>query len=344
MALAQNEPDRNQVMNKKTKDFFIVWNPFQRRAQTLATKFDLETRYYHFKWEERGKLFKALSYLGKFYLTMRDLLRYRPRYVFIQLAPTPLLYAAALYKLLTGNRYIADCHNTMLYDAWWIKWPFAKRLLRSSCITLVHNDDVRAHADRLGIESKILRDPLPVMAVSDDVATVAGIPLRNTNYVIIPCGMAADEPVRELFGAARAIPEVLFVMTWFADRLPPDLRLQAPENMRFTGFLPEAEFNALYTNARAALVLTTREGTQPSGAAEAISLGVPLVVSELRTTKRLYGDAPVFVRNEPEAIASGVRMALVNHDSLARAIADLRQGLVEDAASQIEAIKRLMVE
>lgn len=331
-------------MNDTTRNLFIVWNPFQRRAQSLATAFDLETRYYHFKWEERGKLFKALSYLGKFYLTMRDLLRCRPRYVFIQLAPTPLLYAAALYRLLTGNRYIADCHNTMLYDAWWIKWPFAKRLLRSAHITLVHNDDVRAHADRLRIESMILRDPLPVMKLPEGVTTVAGIPLEDTNYVIIPCGMAVDEPVRELFAAARSIPDVLFVMTWFADRLPPDLRQQAPENMRFTGFLPEAEFNALYAGARAAVVLTTREGTQPSGAAEAISLGVPLVVSELATTKRLYGDAPVFVNNTPESIASGVRRALENHDTLADAIAALRQDLADDAAAQIAAIKRLMAD
>lgn len=329
-------------MENKTKNFFIVWNPFQRRAQSLATAFDLETRYIHFKWEERGRFFKALSYLGKFYLTMRDLFRYRPKYVFVQLAPTPLLYAAALYCALTGNRYIADCHNTMIYDAWWIKWPFAETLLRAAHITLVHNDDVRAHADRLGVPSIILRDPLPTMAVQVEIDEVAGISLKSARYVIIPCSMAVDEPVRELFEAASTVPDVLFVMTWFADRLPVDSRQSAPENMRFTGFLREPEFNALYANARAALVLSTREGTQPSGAAEAISLGIPLIVSRLNTTLRLYGAAPVFVENEPGSIALGIQTALDNHDALASAISALRHDLAEDANAQIENVKRLM--
>lgn len=332
------------MTNDKKRNFFIVWNPFQRRAQSLAAAFNLEARYFHFNWEERGRLFKIFSYLLKFYLTMRVLLRYRPKYVFIQLAPTPLLYGAALYRVLTGNCYIADCHNTMLYDAWWIKWPFAKRFLRSAHIVLVHNDDVRIHADRLGIQSLILRDPLPIMMVPNDVTTVAEIPVKETKYLIVPCGIAIDEPIKELFAAARLIPNVLFVITWFADRLPPDLRQQTPENMRFTGFLPEAEFNALYAYARAAVVLTTREGTQPSGAAEAISLGIPLVVSELRTTTRLYGEAPVFVQNDSESIAAGVRKALDNHDTLARAIANLRKGLVDGAAVQIEEVKRLMLD
>jgi len=331
-------------MTKTTGNVFIVWNPFQRRAQTLADAFGLEIYYFHFKWEERGKLFKAISYLGKFALTLKTLFQHRPRYVFIQLAPTPLLYAAAFYRLLMGNRYISDCHNTMIYDASWIHWPFAKRLLRASYITLVHNDDVKAHADRLEIAAEILRDPLPSMEIPDEVTTVADIPIKTTDYVIIPCSMAVDEPVHELFAAARAVPDMIFVMTWFADRLPIDLRSQAPENMRFTGFLPEKDFNALYANARAALVLTTREGTQPSGAAEAISLGVPLIVSELRTTKRLYGDAPVYVQNEPDSIIRGVQDARSNHDSIARAVSELRQDLIDDAASQIKTVKGLMAD
>lgn len=328
----------------KGKNLFIVWNPFQRRSESLSTLFDLRTIYFHYEWEERGKLFKSISYIPKFFLTMHALFKYKPKYVFAQLAPTTLLYTVAIYKALTGNRYIADCHNTMIYDDHWIKWPFAKSLLRRSYITLVHNDDVRELADRLRIESLVLRDPLPILKVPDGIREVAGIPITETKYVIVPCGMAADEPVRELFEAAHMIPDVLFVMTWFIDGLPEDMRAIAPDNVRFTGFLPEHEFNALYANANAALVLTTREGTQPSGASEAISLGIPLVVSEIHTTKRLYKDAPVFVQNQSESIAAGVRTALEDYDNLAEKIAGLRNDLVQDVSVKVEDVKRIMAE
>jgi glycosyltransferase involved in cell wall biosynthesis len=331
-------------MSKSGKNLYIVWNPFQRRAESMAVAFDLETKYFHFKWEERGRLFKAISYAPKFFLTIYALFKDKPKYVFVQLAPTPLLYAVAVYKMFSGNHYISDCHNTMLYDDHWIKWPLAKELLRWSYITLVHNDDVREHADRQRIESRILRDPLPVMAISDQFREIAGISLKGTEYVIIPCSMAADEPVQELFDAARKVPSVLFMVTWFSERLPTDLRTQAPNNIRFTGFLPEPEFNTLYANANAALVLTTREGTQPSGAAEAISLGIPLLVSEIRTTKRLYKDAPLYVKNDANSIAAGIRMALDDRETLSEAIAGLRESLVEEVDSQINAVKKLMAE
>lgn len=324
-------------------DLFIVWNPFQRRSETLSSIFSLKPLYFHYTWEERGKMWKALSYIPKFFSTLFAMSRYRPRIVFVQLAPTTLLYTAAFYRLFTGIKLVSDCHNTMIYDDHWIKWPLAKHLLRWSDITLVHNDDVKRMADALHVDTLVLRDPLPSMHVSSDIGSVGGIVLNSQVYVIIPCGIAPDEPVQEMFQAITRLPDVLFVMTWFKEKLPEELINKAPSNLMFTGFLPESEFNALFANARAALVLTRREGTQPSGAAEAISLGIPLVVSAVNTTKRLYADAAVFVDNEVDSIVEGVRRALDNQAALSESITSLRQALVNDAASQIEAVKALLV-
>jgi len=329
-------------MRNSRRNLYLVWCPFQRRAQTLAKEFDLDVHYYHYRWEEKGKFFKALSYIGKFLGTMRDLIRYRPKYVFIQLAPTPLLYATALYCAITRSHYISDCHNTMIYDGPFTKWPLVNYLLRRSFVLVVHNTDVQAHSDKLNLPSLILRDPLPYMKIPEGVSEVAGIDLKSSSYIIVPCSMAEDEPIIELFDAARMVPEVKIIFTWFADKLPVELRSQAPENICFTGFLDEPDFNALYANANAALVLTTREGTQPSGAAEAISLGVPLVVSDIGTTRRLYKDNPVYVNNEPDSIANGIRTALSDYDKFAKEIAELRDELVADASNQIEAVKKLM--
>lgn len=332
--MAQAQPPR--------KDLFLVWNAFQRRAESLAEIFDLEIRYYHYKWEERNRACKALSYIAKAIATLKDLSYFRPRVVFIQLAPTPLLYVVTLYCAFTGSKYISDCHNTMIYDGPFIKWPFAKSLLRRSLVVLVHNDDVKVHTDSLLIPAKVLRDPLPSLTAPKNIKQISGLNIKETDYVIVPCGMASDEPIEELFGAARLIPDITIVLTGFKERLPNRIHQLAPNNIFFTGFLEEREFNALYVHANVALVLTTREGTQPSGASEAISLGVPLVISDIRTTRRLYKDAPLYVSNNASSIAQGLRTALAQRYDMAQRIAGLRTELSEDATTQINSLKEIL--
>ena len=325
---------------KNKKNLYIVWNPFQRRAQSLAHSFGMQTRYYYYPFEERGRLAKLVSYFFKSAAMLRDLIRNKPDFIFLQLAPTPLLYTAALYCAFTRCQYLSDCHNTMLYDDHWIHWPLAKYLLRKSALVVVHNTDVQAHSDALNIPSVILRDPLPVIEIPEGIRTVGGLDLENDIYTIIPCSMAPDEPLEELFQAIGSVPESKFVFTWFEDRVPAHLKDSAPDNVVFTGFLDEPEFNALYANANAAIVLTTREGTQPSGASEAISLGIPLVISSISTTRRLYGDKPVLVDNSVESIAAGVRDALSDYEGHSEKIRALKEGLVAEADEQTNQIKQ----
>ena len=324
------------------QSIFVVWNPFQRRAQSIARRFDMEVFYYHYAWEEKSKILKALSYIAKFVFTLIDLFRLRPGLVFIQLAPTPLLYAASIYRLISGNGFVADCHNTMIYDAWWIKWPFAKHLLNKSAITLVHNADVQTHSNQLGIRTLILPDPLPEI---DLPARSIGSPLleiMQRRYVIIPCGMAVDEPIIPLFEAASEHADLLFVMTWFEDRVPRNIIQRAPSNMHFSGFLAEPDFNTLFANAFAAIVLSTRDGTQPSGAAEAIALGIPLVISDLATTRRLYGDAPIFVKNDACSIAAGISEVCDRHASTITRIKTLRQTINRTAGLQLSVLEGIL--
>jgi len=329
-------------MSSKKRNLYIAWIPFQRRAQSLGASFDLKVCYYYFEWEEKGRIFKLLSYFAKGFATITTLIKYRPDYVFIQLSPTPLLYTLALYCAVARCRYISDCHNTMIYDGPMIRWPLAKTLLRKSLVLIVHNEDVQEYAQEVGLPASILRDPLPHMEVPESIQEVAGIRLGSAPYIIVPGSMARDEPLAELFDAARLIPEILFVMTWFAERLPTELQSCKPDNIRFTGFLGEHDFNALYANASAALVLTVREGTQPSGASEAISLGVPLIVSDIKTTRRLYKNRPIYVKNEPESIAAGVREALSDCESRSTLIYELRSELVSESEQQIENIRKVL--
>ena len=87
------------------------------------------------------------------FLTFIVLINKHPHVLWIQLAPTPLLYIAYFYKLFFNKTVviIADCHNSMFCHPW-IILPKAVYLLNRCEIVLVHNRSVREEAISLGIE------------------------------------------------------------------------------------------------------------------------------------------------------------------------------------------------
>jgi glycosyltransferase involved in cell wall biosynthesis len=271
-----------------------------------------------------------------------DLIGINPNITFIQLPPTPVLYIVALYCKVSGSKYVADCHNAMLYSSKWFKWPLTKRLLRKADAILVHNEDVRDFAKSLGLTATILRDPLPDIIDDCDINVLEKYGLEQSTYVIVPWSFAPDEPIIELIQVARLMPKIKFVMTWFPERLPLDTRDSMPTNLILTGYLHEKVYNCVFSQAGMALVLTTREGTQPSGASEAIALSVPLIVSDLETTRKLYDDAPIYVDNTVESINTGIVKAFDQRDKFVAQIQTLKNRYGEDINNEIAEVKTLL--
>lgn len=325
-------------MSSSRTGLFIVWRIFQRRSDSLAACFNLEVKYYYSPWEEKSRLHKAWSYVFKTAGTLRDLFSLKPAVVFIQLPPTPVLYIAAAYCALANCKLVADCHNAMIYSRW-LNWPFAKQLLRSADALLVHNEDVEEYAKGFHINAITLRDPLPRLTSTVDTSLNSRYDFTRQPYIIVPWSFSPDEPIDELIQAAASMPEINFVMTWFAERLPQEVRNSLPSNLVLTGYLDDTDFNAIFSQATAALVLTTREGTQPSAASEAIVLGVPLIVSDLKTTRRLYQDMPVYIKNTAEGISTGVRTAFEQREKLEKTIESFKSGFSERLEKEIFEVK-----
>ncbi len=327
-------------MQQRKRNLYLAWVAYQRRAVSLGDHLDLDVRFYHYRWEEKSFLRKVISYVPKWVCTLRDLWTMRPACVYVQVAPTPLLYAAWLYQRFSGAAYVADCHNTMLYDGHWIRWPFAKTLLRRADAVLIHNHDLVPYAEALQLDYVVVRDPLPRPQLGAPPVQIAGMVLGQSPYVIVPGSFASDEPLEMLFAAARQTPEIRYAFTWFAEKLPEALRRSAPANVVFTGFLAEPDFNQLYARAQGAIVLTSREGTQPSGASEAIAFEVPLIVSDIQTTRRLYGDKVLLVRNETDAVARAVREAVARFEYHQQQIRQLKDQFEAEVALQLDQLQK----
>jgi hypothetical protein len=204
---------------------------------------------------------------------------------------------------------------------------------------LVHNKDVAEQAKLEGLHPFVLRTPLPMIDLWNPQKHLSHLGLDVQSYVIVPGNLAQDEPVQKIIDAARQLPSMIFVFTWFADRLPKKVRDAAPTNVMFSGYLTPDQFNAVFANAAAAVVLTTREGTQPSGAAEAVMLEVPLVLSDLQTTRRMNGSAAIYVVNDESSIATGVDIAIRERMSIQQSMRELKRHSVMEMRAQILALK-----
>jgi hypothetical protein len=273
-----------------------------------------------------GRALKPLGYLINGIKTLWVFLREKPDTVWIQLAPSLLLYVAYLYKVANRSvQIVADCHNSM-FNPLWLNLPFVKYLLERCWIVLVHNDNVKAHAEKQGIAAgkivKLETRPAQVQCNPDGREGAYKRP-----WVLFPCSFDRDEPVDVVFRAAALIPEVTVAVTGNARRAAGRHDLsRLPPNVSLTGFLPREKFNELLCGADLLMGLTTSDDVQLSVANEAVGAEKPMVISDTKLLRNLFYKGAVYVETmNADSIAQGIRSALENLSGLTIEVRQLKE-------------------
>ena len=130
-------------------------------------------------------------------------------------------------------------------------------------------------------------------------------PLQGPFNVVLIATHARDEPVAQVFEAVRGTDVHLYV-TGNPQRMAPALADTVPDNVHFTGFLPDAEYWALLRSADGIIDLTLMPDCLVSGAYEALAVGTPMLLSNNRASMELFGNAATFTDNT----AADIRRAL----------------------------------
>ncbi len=330
-------------MSIQRKGVFIAWVEYQRRVEVLAPFLGLDIYYFSYAWETKSKIQKLFSYLLKSIQTLKCLFQSKPDLVLVQFPPAPALYCVAFYSWLTGARYVSDCHLGITNENW-LKWAYVKKLLTRGQV-IVHNTHL---VEQVKVDLQVTP-----FVLRDGVAKKQSIHLGNTallerlglslqKYVIFPCSFSVDEPLQEMIEAARLLPEIKFVMTWHSEKLPKQMRETLPPNIVLTGFLQVDDYNCLFANSGLALVLTKHEAVQLSGMQEAMAFEIPAVVSDLNTTRFLYKDCPVYVKNNSQTIADGIIYAFQNRLKLEETMKRLRVESEQEFLEQVTQLKWLL--
>ena len=310
---------------------FVVWRAYQGRVDAMQRLFGYDAFYYGRSFGPR--IWRPAEYLLKGFATLRLFARRRPSVVWLQLPPTPLMYLGALYKAFARDAtLVADCHNS-LFTHPWTRTPGLWRVLnRVVDIALVHNEYVRARALALGLDDArcLVLETRPATPASVGEVDPAAAGDIQRPWVLFPAGFDADEPIAAFFAAAQRAPDVAFVVTGDVRRAREAYGRDAiPENVVLTGWVDVARYKSLLRAADLVLGLTLVEGIQLSVANEGIGYGKALVLSDTELLRALFPKGAVYVKPDPDDIASGVRTALARRSQLEIEAKELRAERVE---------------
>jgi glycosyltransferase involved in cell wall biosynthesis len=313
------------------KSVFIVWYSYSRRAETLASelggqvKFIYETRL-------KGRWLTPLRYLVQSWQTWRLLEREQPEVVLVQAPPIFAPLIVAVWCTLRGKirrpehqiPYALDCHTGTFYGRKW-SWalPLLRLLSRRAAVTLVASEAALNILQNWRVRGIFLVDGLPTL--SPATFTVGS---EGKARVAVISSFAYDEPVPEIFAAARLLPSITFYLSGNPKKMAVRLLAQKPENVILTGFLPDDVYAGLLRNVEGLVVLTKAQHVLNCGAYEALAVEKPAVISDWPALRRCFTRGFIYVSNTPEAIAAGIEKMLIEQTTLKVEIVAMRSELV----------------
>ncbi len=349
-------------MNNKI--LYIVWFTHARRAETLSRELGAKLVFIY-ESQMKNKWLKPLRYVVQSWKTWRLLEREHPAFVIVQTPPTFAPLAVALWCKLRGKKrtfYIIDCHPGNFYHPHW-RWALALlHLLAQGALTsLLCNEEAQDTLLKWNANYIFLPDGLPDLSSTSDTVGSKG----DARIAVIST-FSYDEPVAEVFAAARLLPHVTFYVT--GDPGPATLQSRGrhrtrddmyyvtgdpglsmdglladkPENVILTGFLRGSVYNGLLHHVNGIMVLSRLRTTLSCGAFEALSLAKPTILSDLPEQRRLFSHGFIMVENTPEDIAKGIETLLNDHSTYVRKSELLREAYVSSRQPKLDKLLSLL--
>lgn len=318
---------------------YLRWGARRNRADDLAKALDV--RLVALRWQSSNPAIVPIRYIVQFLQTLGLLLWRRPKVVLSQHTHPFCSLAAVVYAAFGRCRVITDCHNAPFVDRVWRDWPIdvVNRFIYSrAALNLVHNRAILKYA----VET--LRLPGDFLVLHDAIPHVRDIdPSGNEGSgALVVCSFAADEPIEAIVEATRLAPDIRFRITGNRARLGRSSHAGVGENVTFTGFVSNSEYDRMLASAEVVIALSTRNNVLMRACHEAIGAGVPLVTSDSPTAREYFSEGTIFVRNEAEDIAVGTRTAIDAKARLRAEMGELRRLRREQWLRELEPVRELI--
>lgn len=237
--------------------------------------------------------------------------------------------AGVPFLVMAGGAEVASCPAVDFGDA---RSPWRRRLVRQVL------DDARlvwAFSKSAAREIAAVAPAARVRVVPPAVDTRFFLPVSSgrDRLVVTACSAITNVTIRQkgldrLVALARARPDVPFAIAGRVDADDARVRAfaaEAPDNVRFAGFVTREQLRDLYARAQVYLQLSVHEGFGVA-VVEAMAMGCTPLVADLEALRELVPDARLRIR-EGESL----------DDQLDRLDAALRRSYAADCWAELDA-------
>lgn len=283
---------------------WISWE-HHRRSKELAPAFECD-----YVVIDRSSSSRLLRYLCSIYDTSALLLGKRWSTVFVQCPSLVLAVLAGFLKNFRSFVYVIDAHNALPNygrSSSRLLRGLAAYAVRKADFVIVTNAELQRSIEKFGGRALVLPDKLPNIPRRPAPPILEG---AAAPVIVLVCSFAWDEPIADILAGLAELrqPHTVFV-TGRKSKAGKLLQMESPQ-IRFTDYLPEAQFEALIQHADLIIDITVDERILVCGAYEAVAVGVPSLLADFPVARSLFARGSVFAKNTPRAYAQAVESFL----------------------------------
>lgn len=302
------------------KKLWIAWeNDGSIRSRVLAKAMNAE--YYTFTRFEKSKRLFLLRYPLATIQTFLAVAKEKPD---VLLTPDPsvlLCFLAAVIKPLFKYKLIIDEH-TLYISPTGIKkivMDFLGNYYFKRCDMVIVTNEPYKIRMREFVKNKeifVLPDRIPNFDYPFKKTE-----LKGKYNILFICTFSYDEPWEEVIRAATLLNKDTYIYISGRNKLNQS---SLPANVVLTGFIPDKEYQNLLRSVDIVMVLTEKEECMVCGAYEAVAAEKPLILSDRKVLMDYFSRGTVFTKNNREALADAIRLAITRRYDLQKEIRSLK--------------------
>ena len=323
-------------MNLDSDKIWITWER-QRRSLVLAEQFS--AKYFVYDYLFSNFMFR---YIVLSLITLRLLIKEKPKYVFCQNPSLILAFLLCLIKVIFGYVLIVDRHSNFRFGKQnkivdIVFNLISNYTIKKADLTIVTNNYLCNLVCQKGGRGAVLEDKLP------DLTLGISTEMKGDVNVVLVSSFSRDEPLDEVINSFEGLEGYHLYVTGNYKKHAKYLKLvnNLPNNITFTGYLSELEYQSLLKSSDIIIVLTTHEHTLTCGAYEGVALGKPLILSDTEAIRNYFRKGVVYTKSDRNDIRENLINCVKNIEKLKNDIIVLRVELDADWKYKFMELKKL---
>lgn len=274
--------------------------------------------------------------------TANLLCKERPDILFVQNPSIVLSFFCTILYWMLRKKIIIDAHNIGVFfehknrTVQTVGQIVNVLIMKFASLTIVTNDALAQFVYKKKGKPFILPDPIPHLIPKSKIK------LRGGKNILFICTFSQDEPYRQVINALGKVSKDIFM--YVTGHCPSELLQNSPNNVIFTGFLPEQKYVDYLYSVDLVIDLTLRRDCLVCGAYEALAANKPQILSDTSVLKEFFGEAALYTKHDSKSISKNIIQAFKKISIMRMKIEDIRRKKNLEWSVKENELKQMMLE